>query len=255
MGIRPRVPMATFYHSLTRSDHPAAKAARRLYWGVMTFTLPAPKLVFKPLLFTYIVLRGAFYFLKRVFVCEPFFKAYCKRYGRGVRTGVFIHWVQGDGNIVLGNKILVDGKCNFIFASRYSQAPTLEVGDGTFIGHECGFTVGRKISIGKHCLISSQVWMFDTSGHPTDPALRLANAPTPEDKVRPIVIEDNVWVGSRSIIFPGVTIGEGSVVSAASLVRDDVPPYTLVAGNPARVVASLQRPVAEVPADTVESAT
>ena len=57
---------------------------------------------------------------------------------------------------------------------------------------------------------------------------------------RPILVGDNVWIGSRSILLPGTTIGEGSVVSAASVVRGEVPPYTVVAGNPARPVGSLK---------------
>ena len=56
-----------------------------------------------------------------------------------------------------------------------------------------------------------------------------------------MTIEDNVWIASGSVILPGVTIGEGSVVSACSVVRRSVPPYTLVGGNPARVLAPLPR--------------
>ncbi len=53
---------------------------------------------------------------------------------------------------------------------------------------------------------------------------------------KPVVIEDDVWIGSRVTILPGVTIGRGSVVGAAAVVTKDVPPYSVVAGNPAKVV-------------------
>ena len=56
----------------------------------------------------------------------------------------------------------------------------------------------------------------------------------------PIRIEDKVWIGMDALILKGVTIGEGSVVAARSVVTKDVPPYSLVAGNPARVVKSLK---------------
>ena len=136
--------------------------------------------------------------------------------------------------------MLVDGKCSFTFAARYAPDPTLEVGDHTVLSHDCSFAVGRRITIGRHCLIANGVWMADTNGHPTDPADRLAGLPAPAEKVRPITIGDNVWIGSRSLILPGTTIGEGSVVSAMSVVRGEIPPYTLVAGNPARPVCSLK---------------
>lgn len=238
--------MASLYQFLATSDHPAARAVRRLRRGILEVTLPAPRVVVKPMLWSFLCLRAAYFFGKRLLICEPLFKAYCRSYGRGVRTGVYIHWVQGKGEIILGDDVLVDGKCSFSFAARYAARPTLSVGDHTEIGHNCRFSVGKRIAIGRHCHIASDVWMLDSSGHPADPEARLAGLPPSPDEVRPVVIEDNVWIGSRSVIFPGVRIGEGSVVSAASVVTIDVPPNTLVAGNPARKVRSLvARPVAE----------
>jgi acetyltransferase-like isoleucine patch superfamily enzyme len=191
------------------------------------------------MLWGFLCLRAAYFFGKRLLICEPLFKAYCRRYGRRVRTGVYIHWVQGKGDLILGDDVLVDGKCCFSFAARYTARPTLSVGDHTQIGHNCRFSVGKRITIGRHCHVASDVWMLDSSGHPADPEARLAGLPPSPEEVRPIVVEDNVWIGSRSVIFAGVTIGHGSVVSAAAVVTGDVPPNTLVAGNPARKVRSL----------------
>lgn len=235
------------HHFIATSQHPVARAAKRAYWRLHAFSLPAPRAVVRPALWAYLGARSAYYFAKRVLVCEPLFKAYCTRYGRGVRTGVYVHWVQGRGVIALGDGVLVDGKCSFAFAASYSPDPTLEVGEHSLISHDCSFTIGRRITIGRHCLISRGVWMFDASGHPTDPAERLSGRPAPAEKVRPIVIGDNVWIGSRCLILPGTTIGEGSVVSAGSVVRGDVAPYSVVAGNPARVVASLPGRLDAVP--------
>jgi acetyltransferase-like isoleucine patch superfamily enzyme len=53
-----------------------------------------------------------------------------------------------------------------------------------------------------------------------------------------VTIGDNVWIGRRAIIMPGVTIGEGSVISSGAVVMNDIPPFTVAAGNPARRVAS-----------------
>lgn len=247
--------MPSLVHFLASSDHPVARDVRRARRALLDFTLPAPRAVFRPLLATFLVMRHVYYFAKRIFVCEPFFKAYCTRYGRKVRTGTYIHWVQGTGRMILGDGVLVDGKCSFTFAARYCPDPTLEVGDNTVLSHDCSFTVGRRITIGRHCLIANGVWMADTNGHPTDPADRLAGLPAPAEKVRPITVGDNVWIGSRCVILPGTTIGEGSVVSAASVVRGEIPPYTLVAGNPARIVCSLKEiPPPSTAAGLVEAA-
>jgi acetyltransferase-like isoleucine patch superfamily enzyme len=240
------------YRFLAASDHRAARAARAIYQRVPSVTLPAPGVLIKPVLWLFLAVRAVYYFGKRVLVCEPLLKAYCKQYGRRLRADVFIPWVQGRGDIVLGDDVLIDGKLNVRFAARFASRPVLAVGNGTTIGHNCAFTVGKRITIGRQCHVASDVWVFDASGHPTDPAQRLAGFPPADEHVKPVVLGDNVWVGRRCIIFPGVTIGAGSVVSAGSVVMGDVPPNTLVAGNPARRVAALRDPsIGSSPAPSV----
>jgi acetyltransferase-like isoleucine patch superfamily enzyme len=237
--------MSRVYRFLAVSPHPVARRARSLRRGLRTFTLPAPRAVVKPMLWAYLAARSMYYFFMRVFICEPLFKAYCKRFGRGVRTDVYVHYIQGRGDIILGDDVLIDGKCSFAFASRYTAHPTLEIGDHSGLGHNCKFTIAKRITIGRHCRLSTDICMFDSSGHASDPAARQAGASPVEDVVRPIVVEDNVWIGRSCIVYPGSVIGEGSIVSAGSVVVGDVPPYTVVAGNPARKIATLPRPGVE----------
>ncbi len=223
-----------------------SRAARAAVRGFRNFTLPAPRVIVRPMLYVFIAGRTAWHTAKRLLVCEPLFKAYCTRYGARLRTGVFVHWIQGQGDIIIGSDVLVDGKSSFSFASHFSDRPTLRIGDRTYIGHNCTFVIGKSIEIGSGCLLASDISLFDSGGHSSDPAARRAGLPPEPEKVRPIVIGNDVWIAQRSIIFPGVTIGEGSVVSAASVVRNDVPPYTIVAGNPARQVATVRRPAPTV---------
>jgi len=218
------------------SDSPAARLARGLYRSITGFSVPAPAILVRPLLAAFLAFRACYYFLARVFVCEPLFKAYCASYGRRLRTGVFIHWITGSGRIEIGDDVLVDGKCSFAFAARYSERPELRIGSHTILSHGCSITVGRLVTIGDDCLIASGVQIFDAPGHPLDPELRKARKPANLADVRPVQVRNNVWIGRNSVIFPGVTIGEGSVVTIGSMVMNDVPPYAIVAGNPARVI-------------------
>lgn len=190
----------------------------------------------------YVFLREIYYFAVRVLVCEPLFKAYCTEHGRNLHTGVFIHWVMGRGQLIVGDNVTIDGKCSFIFAVRYTDRPTLRIGSDVRIGHNCVFTIGREITIGNNAMIGGNIEMFDSPGHPTDPALRLAGAPASPQDVKPIRIEDNVWVGSGSTIFPGVTLGEGCIVARGAMVMSNVPPYVIVAGSPARQIGRLNNP-------------
>jgi acetyltransferase-like isoleucine patch superfamily enzyme len=104
--------------------------------------------------------------------------------------------------------------------------------------------------IGNYALLSWNVVLMDTYRFPLGVKerrkeleilpgrpRRLAGADAP---AKPIRIESNVWIGFDSCVLPGVTIGEGSVVGARSVVVEDVPPYTVVAGNPARVMRRLE---------------
>jgi carbonic anhydrase/acetyltransferase-like protein (isoleucine patch superfamily) len=193
-----------------------------------------------PLLWVFLGVRGIYYWVFRIFVAEPLFKAYCHRHGRNLRTDVYIHWVQGKGHLIIGDDVLVDGKCTFTFAARFRDRPTVTIGDRCGIGHNCSFTVGKSITIGNDCRIAAGVWMFDSYGHPSDPKARRENQPPTDADVKPIVVQDNVWIGRQAVIFPGVTVGEGSVVSACAVVTLDVAPYSIVAGNPARRIGMLR---------------
>src|SRR5262249_36683473 len=181
----------------------------------------------------------AYYFVLRVCVAEPLFKAYCTKVGRGVRTDKYVHWVAGRGQLILGDYVHVDGKSSFTFAARFSESPTLEIGDYTGISHNFWISVAKRITIGKRVRIAADVIMFDSSGHPADPKTRAEGAPPDAEDVRPVTIEDNVWIGRRCIVFPGVTIGRGSIVSAGSVGVAAGAPSTIVAGNPARRIGAL----------------
>jgi acetyltransferase-like isoleucine patch superfamily enzyme len=236
------------YRFLAKSDAGAARAMRRLYWGIMGFSIPAPNAVFRPLLWGYLAGRDAYAFGKRVFICQPFLSAYATKVGKNLKTGTFVHWIQGHGDIILGDNVWIDGKCSISFASTFTAHPTLEIGDNTAIGHDTSFAIGKRITIGKNCNISGATAIFDSSGHPTDPVLRRERKPPSADDVRPVTIGDDVWIGKGCIVFPGVRIGSSAIVSAGSVVRRHVPPYAVVAGNPAQVIFRIPRPKVEAAA-------
>jgi serine acetyltransferase len=227
---------------LATSQGRLARFLRWTYRSVHRFSVPAPRIIVKPMLWLFLLVRNAYYFAVRVFICEPLFKAYCTKYGKNLHTGCYIHWIQGKGDIFIGDNVLMDGKTGIAFAASFSDCPTLQIGNNTGIGHGCSFTIGKLISIGNNCSLSGDISIMDSSGHGTDPVTRWARKPPRPEDVRPVIIRDGVWIGKHCIIFPGVRIGEGSVISAGSVVRSHVPPYSVVAGNPAKVMFRLKKP-------------
>jgi len=111
----------------------------------------------------------------------------------------------------------------------------------------------ENLRIGEYChivLISHLVDIHDSDSHPLEASLRrqypidLFERKRPVDfkhvSSAPVRIEDDVWIGFKSTVLKGVTIGRGAIIAAASLVTKNVEPFTLVAGNPARVVRTLE---------------
>ena len=110
----------------------------------------------------------------------------------------------------------------------------LEIGERAFINYGCSIAAQKSISIGPRCSIGPYTNIIDNAFHRLEPERR---DETPE--LLPVVIEENVWLGSRVIVLPGVTIGRDSVIGAGSVVTRDIPARCVAAGVPARVIRSL----------------
>jgi len=109
--------------------------------------------------------------------------------------------------------------------------PSLRIGDDTSINRFVNIVCAGSVRLGDGVLIADRAFISDIDGTPPSLGLR-AGQPRP----RPITIEDGAYLGAGVIVKPGVTIGRYAYVSAASIVVEDVPEHTLVAGAPARAV-------------------
>lgn len=109
----------------------------------------------------------------------------------------------------------------------------MKIGRNVFVNQNCTFYDLGRLEIGDDVMIGPNVSLI-TSGHPVEPSRR-------RDFVvaKPIAIERNVWIGAGATIIGGVTVGENSVVAAGAVVTRDIPPNTLVGGNPATVIRSI----------------
>jgi acetyltransferase-like isoleucine patch superfamily enzyme len=124
------------------------------------------------------------------------------------------------------------------------------MGSHSFVGQGSRIWCRNSVTIGSHVLISHLVDVHDSDSHSFDwQERRDETVRRFEKKVNqplsasvacaPVLIEDYAWIGFKSSILKGVTIGRGAIVAAGSVVTSDVPPFTLVAGNPARIVRHL----------------
>ena len=123
----------------------------------------------------------------------------------------------------------------------------IEISASAYIGDDCLLSSSAGIFIGEHVLLAHGVQIFDNDSHPLDPAARVADYASVhahgdrgQIAAKPVKIGARAWIGFGVIIMKGVTIGENSVVAAGSVVTRDVPPNTIVAGNPAAVVKTIE---------------
>ena len=111
----------------------------------------------------------------------------------------------------------------------------IELGNNVDINYNCVILDDNLVIIGNDVRIAPNVNIF-TVYHPLDPVDRKNSVILS----KPVVIEDNAWIGGGAIILPGVTIGKNAVVGAGSVVTHDVPPNKVVAGNPARILKEIK---------------
>ena len=125
-------------------------------------------------------------------------------------------------------------KCNILPPFKCDYGFHIEVGENFFANYNFIVLDGNYVRIGDNVWIAPNVGIY-AAGHPLDVEDRIGG----EEYAFPVTIGDNVWIGGGVTIIGGVTIGKNAVVAAGSVVIRDVPPDTLVAGNPARVVRKL----------------
>lgn len=229
----------------------AAKRAARavLSWHVPVG--PATRPLFAALYRAHVMARELGLWTLRFLWFEPLFRSQCAEVGPGLRMEQ-LPYLVGRGRIVLGARVRLSGKSSIGFCNHQSDAPELVVGDGTFIGHGTSFGIANSVRIGRHCLIAGGVSIRDWDGHPVDAARRLADEQADPHSIRPVVLEDQVWIGSGARILKGVTIGARSIVGTGAVVTRDVPPDSVVMGNPAQVIRSMAQP-GGAPSDAARS--
>lgn len=146
-------------------------------------------------------------------------------------------------SIIIGSNSHIKGQL-----LTFAHGGRIRLGSYCYVGTNTHIWSSKDITIGDRVLISHDVNIFDNDTHPQDPrerhlqfkAIITTGYPLDADLgEEAVTIHDDVLIGCGVVILKGVTIGEGAIVGAGSVVTDDVPPRTIVAGNPARVMREL----------------
>lgn len=147
-----------------------------------------------------------------------------------------------EGALVVGDHTHIRGK---IIIYHHG---IVRIGSYCYVGENSNIWCAKRITIGDRVLISHSVDIVDNISHPKDAVERHAQAkaifttgyPDINLDAEAITIENDVWINQYVVLRRGITIGEGAIVGAGSVVTHDVPKWTFVAGNPARVIKELK---------------
>lgn len=155
-----------------------------------------------------------------------FLKFRFEKCGRLLRAEKGVRIIKKRADICLGSKVLLHRHAKLSVYGTDGEAK-LKIGNNVAIGDRTEIHAGREVTIGDNSLISWDCCIMDRDYH---------KLMSDTEVFKPVHIGNNVWIGARALILKGITIGDGAVVAAGSVVTRDVPAKTIVAGNPAKVI-------------------
>lgn len=140
----------------------------------------------------------------------------------------------GTAGIAVGDDVFVGANSWLQVLEVTRGEVALRIGDGTSIAGNCVISAVRSVTLGKRVLLARNVYISDHAHAYRDIGSAVLDQGV--ESVDRVVIDDGAWLGQNVVVSPGVRIGRGAVVGANSVVRSDVPDYSLAVGAPARVI-------------------
>jgi acetyltransferase-like isoleucine patch superfamily enzyme len=226
-----------------RKNTPAARRARQVVRALLAARIP-PNPLHRLLLAERSLRRSVGYELMRVLYYQPLFELQCAEVRGGGRLELTpdskLPFVDNCA-LVLGEGWRINARTTFQGARNAPAKARIVIGEGTYLGSRVVLRAGLGFELGKHVTVAANVVLSSDPGHPLDPIARRAQ-PAPREDLRQLVVGDDVWIAEGATLLGGITVGEGAVIGAHAVVTKDVPPRTVVAGNPARVVKDIDAP-------------
>ena len=141
--------------------------------------------------------------------------------------------IRGLKKISFGKNVRIG---DFVRIQMYHPSARLVLKDNVYMGNRNSFLLGGSITIGEKTLLASDI-LITSENHGNNPESQLPYGK--QDLIcKDVIIGNGCWIGEKTVILPGVTIGDKSIIGASSVVTKDIPAYCIAAGNPAKVIKS-----------------
>jgi acetyltransferase-like isoleucine patch superfamily enzyme len=184
-------------------------------------------------------MRYVIYLLKRSIITEKDKKCFLN-FGKNSLLAPHITLLKPQ-NIKIGRNTSIMQYCILETSNDIKLHPRLEIKDHVSIGEYTHITCANHIEIGNGVLTGRFVLITD-NGHGKSDISEMTTPPLSRSiySKGPVIIGQDVWIGDKATILPNVTIGKGAIIAANAVVTKDIPPYTIVAGCPAKVIRLLK---------------
>lgn len=179
-------------------------------------------------------------YIARDYLYTGYYRCLFKFFGLGSIIKHPFSYARGLEYVIIGNKYSIGAHVELTAWDTYRRqkfTPEIIVGDGSCIRDYSHINAIQSIRIGNGVLTGPNILITDNAhGASIEELLSLPPQARPLHSKGPVVIDDNVWIGEKSSIMPGVHIGMGAIIAANSVVTHDIPPYCVAAGTPAKVI-------------------
>lgn len=230
--------LTQWFTDIKRAKTPRHAKIKAALQQIQRVEVPAIKAVYQPLYDAMRARRMLSEAAQRVLLYQPMFRAQCQHAGKNIYLYQGMPYIAGDLRLNVGDHCKISAQTSLVAGHRF-DAPTLTLGHHTNIGPGVVISVSQSVTLGNYVRVATGVMICDNPGHPKDAIARRSQPVDPQD-VRPVVIEDDVWIGTNAMIMPGVHIGQGAIIAAGSIVTRDIPAYCVAAGSPAKVIHHLK---------------
>ena len=154
-----------------------------------------------------------------------------------------VPFIEGASHIEIGNDLYCGQDVRIEAWSKYGEQsfdPKIVLGNNIILTDRCYISCIDRVEIKDGVLLGRDVFITDNShGDSSSQMLNIPPIRRPLSTKGPVIIEKNVWIGRQTTVLSGVTIGEGSIIGANSVVNKDIPAYCVAAGNPAKVIKDI----------------
>lgn len=236
-----------FKNWVKHSSGPSAGFIRAIHASRQSLEMPkALCALYAPLRTLHQFLRTLLAWIVSLFYWTPIFKS--QLHGPCKRLNLYggLPFITGPVEITCGNDCRISAATTFSGRTSSQETPQLLIGNNVGIGWQTTIAVGSKVILEDNVRMGGRNFLAGYPGHPISAANRAAGLPDLDHQVGDIILEKDVWLGTGVFVMAGVSIGEGTIVAAGSVVTKSLPSGVLAGGNPARIIKQLGHPELEL---------